>query len=192
MINSTLTHLAAQLNQYFKANYQLHEDIAVVSNLIELDGNLVSQANNKLVLTLTNIEKDTLPQRSGPPQRGADDRIMLTSNPLYLNLYVMLSANFGTGNYTEALKYISNAITFFQHHAVSDRQNSPDLDPRIEKLILDIENLKIHDLNNLWSMLGGKYLPSVYYRVRMLAIPTSPSGQAAGISQPASQTTRRE
>ena len=75
----------------------------------------------------------------------------------------MMSANFGAGNYAEALKTISQAISFFQQQAVFDRQNSPGLDSRIEKLILDMENLKIPDLNNLWSLMGGRYLPSAFY-----------------------------
>jgi hypothetical protein len=35
MINAALSHLAGQLNQQFKNNFQLIEDIAVVSNLFE-------------------------------------------------------------------------------------------------------------------------------------------------------------
>lgn len=38
------------------------------------------------------------------------------------------------------------------------------------KLILDLESLKISELNQLWSMLGNKYMPSVLYRMRMITI----------------------
>jgi hypothetical protein len=82
----------------------------------------------------------------------------------------MMAANFGAGNYAEALKSISQAISFFQQQTSFDLKNSPGLDPRIEKLILDIENLKIPDLNNLWGLLGGRYLPSVFYKVRMITV----------------------
>lgn len=169
MINAAISHLAQQLNQQFKNNFQMAEDVVVVSNLVELDGSTAANANNKLVLTLVNIEKDNLPYRPQLPHRG-NDRLAIHSNPLYLNLYVMMSANFGAGNYSEALKTISQAISFFQQQAVFDRQNSPGLDTRIEKLILDLENLKIPDLNNLWSLMGGRYLPSVLYRIRMITV----------------------
>ena len=53
---------------------------------------------------------------------------------------------------------------------VFDKHSTPDLDSRIDKLVLDIENLNIQDLSNLWGLLGGRYLPSVYYRVRMVTI----------------------
>jgi hypothetical protein len=81
-----------------------------------------------------------------------------------------LAANFSGSNYAEALKFISKAIAFFQMQPVFDKQSTPDLDSRIDKLVLDIENLNIQDLSNLWGLLGGKYLPSVYYRVRMVTI----------------------
>jgi hypothetical protein len=172
MINAAISHLAQQLNQQFKNNFHVLEDVVVVSNLMELDGTVAPNTNNKLVLTLVNIEKDSMPYRLNQPTRGIDDRQLMYSSPLYLNLYLMMSANFGAGNYSEALKTISQAISFFQQQAVFDRQNCPGLDSRIEKLILDMENLKIPDLNNLWSLMGGKYLPSVLYKVRMITVDT--------------------
>jgi hypothetical protein len=173
MISAAIGHLAFQLNQQFKASFQLSEDVVVVSNLVELDGSVAPNASNKLVLTLVNIEKDTMPFRPGNGARGRDDRLLQHSAPLFVNLYLMMSANFSGGNYTEALKYISHAIAFFQQHPTFDRHTSPGLDERIERLVLDIENLPIPDLNNLWSLLGGRYLPSMFYKVRMVAIGAS-------------------
>ena len=153
MISAALSHMAHQLNQQLRINFQLGEEVAVVSNLVELD-----------------IEKDTVPYRPGNGARGLDDRLLQNNAPLFLNLYVMVSANFGAGNYTEALKYISQAVAFFQMKPVLDQRNSPGLDRRIDRLVLDIENLPIPDLNNLWSLLGGRYLPSMFYKVRMVTV----------------------
>jgi hypothetical protein len=172
MISAAIGHLALQLNQHFKHQFQLLEDVVVVSNLVELDGSVAPHANNKLVLTLANIEKDTLPQRPKSGARGSDERLLQHGTPLFVNLYLMMSANFGAGNYAEALKYISHALAYFQQQSTFDQVNSPGLDERIERLVLDIENLPIASLNNVWSMLGGRYLPSVFYKVRMLALDT--------------------
>lgn len=178
MISAALSHMAQQLNQQFRINFQLAEDVAVVSNLVELDGSVTPNANNKLVLTLVNVEKDTVPYRPSGGVRGLDDRLLQNNAPLFLNLYVMVSANFGAGNYSEALKYISQAVAFFQMKPVLDQRNSPGLDRRIDRLVLDIENLPIPDLNNLWSLLGGRYLPSMFYKVRMVTVDTGAvSGQ---------------
>ncbi|MFS2002772.1 DUF4255 domain-containing protein [Duganella sp. CT11-25] len=170
MINAALSHLASSLNQQFKSNFQLIEDVVMVSSLMELDGSVTPNANNKVVLTLVNVEKDTMPRQPSGGGRSMSDRLLQYNAPLYLNLYVMMSANFGAGNYSEALKYISQAIAFFQQRPVFDQHNSPGLDRRIERLVLDIENLPIPDLNNLWSLLGGRYLPSLFYKVRMITV----------------------
>ena len=169
MINLAIRHLATQLNQYLRRAHGLTEDIVLVSNLADQAGNGAQDATNKVVMFLTSIEKDSVPFRAaGGDSRGAA-RLTVSSPPLYLNLYVMVAANFTGTSYPEALKFISSAIGFFQRQAVFDHQSTPDLDPRIEKLILDIENLKIQDLSNLWGLLSGKYLPSILYRVRMVA-----------------------
>jgi len=170
VIQAALSHLANQLNAYLKRTNNLTEDIVVVSSLIESDGSAAPHTNNKLVLLLTNIEKDTLPQSTTARASGFDGRALIGSRSVHLNLSVILAANFSGSNYAEALKFISKAIAFFQMQPVFDKHSSPDLDSRIDKLVLDIENLNIQDLSNLWGLLGGKYLPSVYYRVRMVAI----------------------
>ena len=170
MIQAAINHLATQLNAYLKRTNNLSEDIVVVSGLIENDGSAAPHTNNKLILLLTNIEKDSLPQSNASRATGFDGRALVGSRSVYLNLYVMLAANFSGSNYAEALKFISKAIAFFQMQPVFDKHSTPDLDSRIDKLVLDIENLNIQDLSNLWGLLGGKYLPSVYYRVRMVAI----------------------
>ncbi|GGI52872.1 DUF4255 domain-containing protein [Oxalicibacterium solurbis] len=168
MINAALAHLASQLNQSLKREYSLAEDIVVVSNIVEPNGSVAPNVSNKLVMLVANIEKDTVPQHQS--SQAGSGRIAVGAQPLFLNLYVMVAANFNGTSYPEALKLISSAISFFQRQAVFDHQSTPDLDPRIERLILDLENLKIQDLNNVWGLLSGKYLPSVLYKVRMITI----------------------
>lgn len=176
-----------QLNAYLRRTSNLSEDIVVFSSLVESDGSAAPHTNNKLVLLLTNIQKDTIPQRSGSHSLGFDGRALVSTQSLYLNLYVMLAANFNGSNYAEALKFISKAVVFFQINPVFDRQGSPDMDPRIEKIILDIENLNSQDLSNIWGMLGGKYLPSVYYRIRMICLsPDNIVAQLPLVSRPQS------
>ena len=72
-------------------------------------------------------------------------------------------------NYLEVLKFISNTISFFQRQPLFDHQNTPGLDKRIDQLTMNIENLTMRDLSTLWGVLSGKYLPSVLYKVRMVA-----------------------
>jgi hypothetical protein len=75
------------------------------------------------------------------------------------------------------LKFLSHTIGFFQAKPVLDHHNAPELDPRLEKLTFGIETLSLSELSNLWSIMGGKYLPSVLYKVRLV---TFDSGWAKG------------
>ena len=169
MINDAMKFLAGQLDQFCKHSLGGEETIAKAVHLAEPGD---AAGTPKLALTLVNIEKDTMPYRQrdlSGVRSGPDAGLAVYSAPLYLNLYVMLAAD-PQGDYDGALKKISLAINFFQLHPVFDHQTNPDLDPGIEKLILDIANLGLHDLHNVWGLLGGKYLPSVFYKVRMVVV----------------------
>jgi hypothetical protein len=168
MIAAAVNHIAGQLNQYLKRTFDSSEEIVVASNLLEQDGTLAANINNRLVVFLVNIEKDGTAQRGNGGPAGMASRVQ-GFPPVYLNLYVMVAAHFGQGNYGEALKFLSATISFFQGRPVLDHANSPELDGRIDRLVLDIENLSVADLSNLWGVLSSHYLPSVLYKVRMVA-----------------------
>jgi hypothetical protein len=172
MIDAAINHIAGQLNQYLKRTFDLNEDIVVVSNILEQDGTVATNVDNKLAIFLINVEKDTVPFRPQNKDTAGLERSIVNYPPIYLNLYLMVAGHFNGTNYPEALKFLSNTISFFQRHPVLDHENTPDLDSRIEKLILDIENLNIRDLSTLWSAITGKYLPSIIYKVRMVAFDT--------------------
>ena len=170
MVHLAIQHLASQLGQFLRRRHALTEDIVVASGLVQPDGSPVPQAQNKLVLVLANIEKDTTPRSAAQTSGEFEGRIAIRVAPLHLNLHVLLAANFGAGSYAEALKFLSSAISFFQRVAVFDHLSSPDLPRGIEKLVLDIENTRLQELSNLWSTLGAKHVPSVLYKVRMVTI----------------------
>lgn len=166
MIYAAVFHIANQLNQFLKRSFDLSEDMVVVSNVLEQDGTPAPNINNKLVVFLVNVEKEnTAPNTSNFSNARNTTK---TYPPVCLNLYVMVAGNFSGSNYQEGLKFLSNAVSFFQRQPVFDHQITPDLDKRINKLTLDIENLNIQDLSSLWGMLSGKYQPSILYRVRMV------------------------
>lgn len=137
-----------------------------MSNVLEQDGTLAPNINSKLVVFLVNVERENAVKRPSG-FTNAENRAS-SYPPVSLNLYVMVAGNFSGGNYPEGLKFLSNAVSFFQRQPVFDHQVTPDLDRRINKLTLDIENLNIQDLSSMWGMLSGKYLPSILYKVRMV------------------------
>jgi hypothetical protein len=144
---------------------------AVLSNLVDANGAAVPEASDKLAAFLVNIEREVIPVRgSRYVDDGQADRIGVVRPPVHLNLLVMFAANFSGSTYNEALKMVEHTILFFQGRAVFTPINTPGLNPAIDQLTMEIENLNTTDLSNLWGVLGGRYLPSVLYRMRLIAI----------------------
>lgn len=191
MIYTAIFHIANQLNQFLKRSYDLNEDIVVVSNIVEQDGAVSANVTNKIVASLINVEKDSAPggrpttaPRAGPPSNA-------TYPPVHINLYLLFAGNFNSKNYSESLKLLSNTVSFFQRNPLFTQQNSPELDHHIAKLTLDIENLNIKDLSSLWSVLSGKYLPSVLYKIRMITFDAQDiTTRVPKLTEPRATTTR--
>ena len=182
MIDSAVNLLALQLNEFLKRNANVAHDIVRTSNLVEQNGNVVPDIDNKLVVFLVNVTKDPLPIQPASARSGATSRYIDSRPPVHLTLSVMVAANFNGRHYPDALKFLSNAIGFFQRRPVFDHDNTPELDGRIERLVLEIENLNLTDLSNLWGILSGKYVPSILYKVRMITFDTQDvTGQTPAI-----------
>ena len=96
------------------------------------------------------------------------EAIAICNPELKLNLYILLVANFAL--YKTGLEFLSGAIGFFQSKNVFTHDNTVDLDPAIQKLIVEMHTLSFEQQNHLWGSLGAKYLPSIMYKVRLLSI----------------------
>lgn len=142
----------------------------VVSNLQELGGAPVVFSASKLALFLSGVERDTLAHRSTATPITYANGVIQNASPVYLNLLVMCAANFSGSHYLEALKFLSGAIAYFQGNPVFDHQNTPGMDARLERLALNMENLSSQEMHSLWSIHGGRYLPSALFRVRMITL----------------------
>jgi len=185
MIDAAISHISGELNQFLKRSFDLDEDVVVVSNILEQDGSVASHVNNKIVISLINIQQDTVPFRQQNIAGVGPARSVVTNPPVFFNLYLMFASYFSGNNYHEGLKFISSTINYFQGQPVFDRSNSPGLASNIDKLILDIENLNMSDLSGVWGMLSGKYLPSVLYKMRMVTIDSGAViKQATSFTQP--------
>jgi len=185
MIDAAINHIASSTNKYLMRAFDLDEDVVVVSNILEQDGTVATHIDNKIVVSLINIEKDSFPLAQQNSSVSSTSRMPDTNLPIHFNLYLMFASYFSGSNYQEGLKFLSNTISYFQGQSVFDHQNSPDLDRNIDKLVLDIQNLSMDDLSNLWGILSGRYLPSVLYKVRMVSYDASAvKGQISVMSKP--------
>ncbi|MCA8829724.1 DUF4255 domain-containing protein [Hymenobacter pini] len=179
MIQQALQALTDELNSYLNQVFHLtdNQDRALLTPYTGPDGNSLPTTLNRLCITLVNLEQETT-LRNGPAGRatpGTNGPEYARSNPaIRLNLRVLLAANFS--DYSEALKFLGAGLTFFQRKNVLTAQNTPTLDRRLEKVLVELETATTHEWSQLWGMLGSKYLPGVLYKVRMLTLQDDADG----------------
>ncbi|MBB5636863.1 hypothetical protein HDF26_001689 [Pedobacter cryoconitis] len=165
MIYACLNCLAEEMNIFFKSKLKIDDDRAIISGIVNQNGSIAVQGENKVLITLINIIRDTNLKREGLTGAGLN---INTAKPICIQLHLMISCYFSDTNYVEALRFLSFAIGFLQEKNVFDHTNTPGMDKDLEKLIFEMESVEPDKLSNIWSVLGAKYMPSVLYKVRMI------------------------
>jgi hypothetical protein len=168
VIDKALDFLCRQVNQYLLLKLDPAPETAILLfNVSQLGSDTDAADDTKnAFLTLVNIEEDRI-SKSQENYVRKNDRIVFQQPKVHLNLYLLFSANL---DYTESLKRISLIIQFFQHRSVFTPLTSPSLPAGIDELILDLYTANFQDLNNLWGVMGSRYLPSVMYKMRLITI----------------------
>jgi len=170
MIAKTLTFITHLLNQELKMNFGFKDDRVVASSLVNPDGSMPNNAENKIVISLVNLEHETVMKSMGNYLTDGGKSYAKVAPSVKLNLYVLISANYDSSNYIEATKILSFIIGVLQANPYFTRQTNPELQAPVEKLTFEIFNLPINELSHIWSGIGAKYVPSIIYKVRMLTI----------------------
>lgn len=178
MIDSALSHITGELNDFLKRELDSNTDLVVLSDPAPRDATNAAPIDDRLHLFLVNVTED--PAAPGRGRGIRDGRVSPpTPAPLALTVHVMLAASFRGERYATGLALLSDAIGFFRDRPVLSGANDPGLDDTIEQLTLALEPLSLAELSSLWGVLGGRYLPSVLYRVRLVvrssATPVDPA-----------------
>ncbi len=193
MIDKALDFVCKQVNAYLltKLDPPPSGDAIILSNISQLSetqpnsGGENTDPQNAFV-SVVNIEEDRISKSPENFVRSNNGSVVYKNPKIFLNLYVLFSANLST--YTESLKRISYIIQFFQYKNVFTPLSSPSLPGGIDQLTLDLMSLSYQDLNNLWGILGSRYLPSVMYKMRLITIDEDFMYGEAGLIQKISIT----
>jgi len=171
MIFETLSFLAVEINKYLdlKMGGTTEPRLKMGNVSRALDEALAGNVSLKsiAILSLVNIEEDRVAkQHENEFKKGL--KTIYKNPPLLLNLYILVSIN--RDEYADCLKWLGHIVQFFQYQNRFTPLTHPDLDSRIEKLTAELYTMNFEQVNHLWSTLGGKYLPSVLYKVRQLTV----------------------
>jgi hypothetical protein len=170
MIAKALTFISNFLNKEIKMNYGIDENRVVVSSLINPDGTVSDNIENKIIISVINLEHETTVKSLNNYVSGNSNNYGKVAPPVYLNIYLLVSANYDSGNYLEALKMLSSVIGIFQSNTYFTKQLNPEMPAPLNKLTFEIYNLPINELSHIWSGIGAKYVPSILYKVRMITM----------------------
>lgn len=172
MINESLQFLAEEINKYLNVKLpgaDINQPRLVVGN-IALAAETTApdpDVKNRAVLSLVNIEEDRIAKQQENYTKTNTSTIY-KNPPIYLNLYILFSVN--RRKYDDSLDFLTSIIRFFQFQNVFTPITHPSLDSRIQKMMVDLHSMSFEQLNHLWSILGGKYYPSVLYKIRQVTL----------------------
>jgi hypothetical protein len=167
MLDLALKFLTNEINTYLYMQTGSDSIKVEMSRIVDEAGKYAF-AEETIAATIINIEEDRIFRSQVPDYVQTNGQHVVLEPELKLNLYVLFAANFKL--YDQALKFISYILTFFQAHSKFISTEYPELDPRIGKLTIELQSLNFEQLNQVWAFIGGKQLPSVIYKVRVIAL----------------------
>jgi hypothetical protein len=193
MIRTTLEFIQKELDAYMvereqdPAEYSI-ENVVDLKSIIQPNGTLNLDDNFHITVMLVGLEEERREGKRPQLVQRDDKQIVKLNPPVELDLFILFAAH--KVNYETALRDLSAVISFFQSNPTFDEQRYPSLntsveDPLkkpwqvIEKLIFNLYSLSFEQQNNLWAMLGSKYIPSVVYKMKMLTVFDTKSGEKA-------------
>lgn len=182
MIHLAIEHIVNELNSYLSV--KISETSKVVHNsLVKPDGTVQAGIDDKIVVSLVNIEEERIARDPEIYKKQLDGTIQIVKPEVKLNLFLLITAYFPS-DYNESLKMLSLIIGFFQKKNTFNTSNSPGLDARIKDMNLGLYTLNMEQQNHLWGSIGAKYLPSVLYKMRLISIAED---EIDGTGQPISE-----
>jgi hypothetical protein len=181
MLDAALDFLVKNVNAWLLLRTGTEFGKLEVNRIVDETGKWIS-TKERIAVAVINIEEDRILKSHLPEVTLVNGQHVVLQPELKLNLDLLFAANFTL--YDQALKYVALVLTYFQSHASFKQAEYPGLDPRIEKLNLELISLSYEQLNQVWAFVGSRQLPSVLYRVRMVALQDrQPAAVAAPIAQ---------
>lgn len=184
MIDLAVNFLKEELGRYLGANKRsddltFDKSDVIINNIANLENDTDGDLKDKVILTMVNLEEESSLKNTNHYVKSVSG-IRYVEPPVFLNMYILISTTLGSSvsAYEFALNRLSLVIQFFQTKRQFCIANSPFFDPGAltdeekAELQLNVElyTLTFEQINHLWGALGGKQVPSVLYKIRLLKI----------------------
>lgn len=181
MLDKAMEITVDRLNAHLAGKFRTTDDFVALAPLSDGDGKPADLTRNKLAIFVVNISHDAMPRGGAVSGRSGTTGLAAQENrrPLNLDIYFMLAASYDPDGYGEGLKILSAGMTYFQANPVLTPSNAPDLPKGILQLSYEISNLRVEELGQLWGNLGGRYVPSVLFKMRSVTVDAESVGRIA-------------
>jgi len=182
MIRTALEFIQGELDAYIADRENNPGDYAPgsivdIRSIVLPNGNLNLDNNKHITIMLAGMEEERREGKRPHILPTSDNKFFSLNPPVEINLFLLFIAH--SSDYATALRDLSDVISFFQANIVFDEQRFPNLNASveqpaekpwqlIERLSFRLSNLSFEQQNNLWAMLGGKYIPSALYKASLL------------------------
>ena len=190
VIRNALETVQGLANAYLENLDRRGDAWIVLTSLVDHNGTLNPGARDKIVMCVYNITRETtISTYKGTYAQNGADSLAVVAPPLFIDLHLMFMANFTERKYSDGLAALSRLIGYFQQVPIFDPATAPGLAPGLDKLTLEFENLSPVDVNYIMSMLGTRYLPSAFYKMRMIPFTaTAMQARAFPVTAPVAET----
>jgi hypothetical protein len=163
VIGTALNFVRRELNASFRQLQGDARDVVVLGGLGGAQGAGQDETSNRILLSLFHLRQDTTFRNQQVPGRPEGARV-----PIPIVLHTVFVSNYA--DYQTGLDLLADVIGILQARPVFDHSTSPDLDPRIERLIFAMLNLDYSELSYAWGLIRTDFRPSAFYEVRMLPL----------------------
>lgn len=167
MIDAALSFLASEVNTQLQKRTGTELGAVSVGPLVD-DRGLWTVPQDTVRLTLFQIDEERSLREQVPERTLIGGREVALPPPLKLYLVLVFAGRFQ--QYEQALRTLSLILAFFAARPLFTPTSSPGLPEGIERLAIDLLSYGPEQLNQMWACLGAKHLPSVVYRLRIVAL----------------------
>lgn len=161
--------------------------LPVLANIATVNDDDASFDKSSIIFSIVNIEEDKTLKNQSLYKKGIVNVNNIDSKEKYKKpaqnlIFSILFSSYtkNTEQYSDGISKLEQVIRYLQNNNVFyfddndlyeqteiPSEVSPDL---FHKLILDLTSLKMEQLNQMWSYLNNKYMPSVLYTMRLIRI----------------------
>jgi hypothetical protein len=165
------------------------QTIVEITNIAMLnDGDEFLASKSPIILSIVNIEEDKTLKNQSVYLKNTNNHTQISryNHPTQHLIISLLFSSYSKNlsNYLNGLEKLKNVISYFQQNNSFYYKN--DHTELIEystfigkteaqkenytKITIDSVSLSMDQLNQMWSYLGSKYMPSVLYKMRLCTV----------------------